>query len=838
MGGIPPTLYFFYKNCGVDYIIDVVIFSVVKKNNDTMKKVLILFAVCVLCSVQMLALDTLALNGVKFSVDTTAVYPIGPSTKYIAMTLTRADGKVLHVYQTLVDRTNQYISFEAAVGRDSILGGECISTVAKRHSTEGYHLFAGHNGDFYVTQGDVGLPTGACVCDNQLAYTPNNSRPVAAYAEDGTPYAGQFRFNGAAIHNGDTLKINHVNYNRLENQLVLYNNLQGKSTRVNEHGVEVVVTLAEGESWGMNRDIKVVATEYRAYQIGAVIPQNGAVLSGHGTMATALTTIAVGDTITLALNTTMDGASVAIANCVGGDPRALMLKDGKAETAEIWDELHPRTGWGFSQTGDTVIYCIVDGRGTSMGCNTKALAEIMQSAGAYTAVNLDGGGSSSMYIDPFGPMNTCSDGYERSVSNGMFVVNNAPSDNVISAISANINHIKLPMYGTYTPLVFGYNQYGALINTDVQGFELSCDPSLGHIEDGQFVASGTAEGYLTITYQGATTQVHIIKNNEAAIAIRLDSVLIDDVREYPIEVQSIIGINTQLIQPKALTWTIEDPTVCSVVDGVLTGLANGTTLVVGQLGEAKDTLKVVVEIPESNVATMLLTDTEVADWSVKAASTKWNTTLVPATDDDNAKLTFSYSVQRNPYIQLNTNMRLYSLPKRISLTLNPNSAMFSGVMFAIKANSEPLATYVEVNNIEANKEQTITLNFAEVLSTPNDIAIYPLILEYIKFNISTEIEKKDHVVDIKNLQLIYDEMIVEIEDVVNNQGLMVYPNPASDYIVVEGAEGEEVCIYDLEGRCVYQSIMNAAHCTIDASQFATGTYIVKSSSASCKVIIK
>ena len=199
------------------------LFFLLYKNNNTMKKTLILFAVCLFCNLQMMALDTLALNGVKFSVDTTAVYPIGPSTKYIAMTLTRADGKVLHVYQTLVDRTNDYISFEAAVGRDSILGGECISTVAKRHSTDGRHLFAGHNGDFYVTQGDVGLPTGACVCDNQLAYTPNNNRPVAAYAEDGTPYAGKFRFKGKAVHKGVDMTINHVNYNRLENQLVLYN---------------------------------------------------------------------------------------------------------------------------------------------------------------------------------------------------------------------------------------------------------------------------------------------------------------------------------------------------------------------------------------------------------------------------------------------------------------------------------------------------------------------------------------------------------------------------------------------------------------------------------------
>ena len=791
------------------------------------------FAFCI----DLFAVDNIVLNGVSHRVDTTAVYPIGPSTKYIAMTLKRTDGKLLYVYQTIVNRTNQYISFEAHVGRDSILGGEVISKVAQRHSSPGHHLFTGHNGDFYVTQGDVGLPTAACVVDKQLAYTPNNSRPVAAYGADGTPYAGQFSFNGIAVHNGDTLKINHVNYNRKENELVLYNHLQGKYTRTNEYGTEVVVVLAEGEEWGMNKEIKVVATEYRKQQVGAAIPENGAVLSGHGTMATALDALAVGDTVVLRLNTVMNGEEIAITNCVGGDTRALMLKNGVVETNEVWDELHPRTGWGFSQTGDTVIYCVVDGRGTSIGCTTKVLAEIMQSAGAYTAINLDGGGSSSIYIDPFGPMNQCSDGYERSVSNGMFVVNNAPVDSPISAISANVNHIKLPAYGTYTPLVFGYNQYGVLLNTNLTGFELSCDESLGHIENGQFVASGTEDGYLTITYNGAEAKVHIIKNNNVPISMRLDSVVIDNKFEYPIEVQAIIGVNTQLVQPKALTWSVADPTICNVEEGVLTGVANGETFVVGQLGETKDTLKVIVEIPENAVDTIIMDEADVASWKIKTSTSKWNTTLVPATATDNAKLTFTFSAARAPYIQLISDLRLYSLPKEIAFTFNPNDAKFQSILIDVLANNALSSTTLEFANIESNKEQTLTIDVAESFAA-NDIAIYPLMLNYIKFNISTEIEKKDHVVDIKSLQLIYDEIIIEIEDVTAMNDLVVYPNPATDYIVVEGKEGDEVSVYDLEGKCVTQFTIRNSQSIIDTSSLSAGTYIVKSNNASCKVIIK
>jgi hypothetical protein len=113
------------------------------------------------------------------------------------------------------------------------------------------------------------------------------------------------------------------------------------------------------------------------------------------------------------------------------------------------------------------------------------------------------------------------------------------------------------------------------------------------------------------------------------------------------------------------------------------------------------------------------------------------------------------------------------------------------------------------------------------------------VLDYIKFNISTEIEKMDHIVDIKALQLIYDEdFIVEIEDITRANQLMVYPNPANDYFVVEGIVGEDVRIYDLDGQCIGQFTMQDSQLTIDASKFVAGTYIVKSASVSCKVIIK
>ena len=161
----------------------------------------------------------------------------------------------------------------------------------------------------------------------------------------------------------------------------------------------------------------------------AVIAKGGAVLSGHGTGRTALQALAVGDTISLDLNTTVNGSNSDFTSVIGGDPRALMLNNGVLEVNDIWNELHPRTGMGCSVSGDTLVFCVVDGRGVSAGCTTYVLAQLMQSAGAHSAINLDGGGSSALYVREFGPMNRVSDGTERAVSNAIFAVADAPISN-------------------------------------------------------------------------------------------------------------------------------------------------------------------------------------------------------------------------------------------------------------------------------------------------------------------------------------------------------------------------------------------------------------------------
>ena len=89
---------------------------------------------------------------------------------------------------------------------------------------------------------------------------------------------------------------------------------------------------------------------------------------------------------------------------------------------------HPRTAAGVSRDGRTLLLLVVDGRqpGWSIGATLPELAQMMLDAGAWNAVNLDGGGSSAMWHREPGAtagrvLNRPSDGHVRPVANHLGV---------------------------------------------------------------------------------------------------------------------------------------------------------------------------------------------------------------------------------------------------------------------------------------------------------------------------------------------------------------------------------------------------------------------------------
>ncbi len=186
-------------------------------------------------------------------------------------------------------------------------------------------------------------------------------------------------------------------------ELIQFTPAFGQTTEPGE-GVEVV----------LDRSRQVVDLRPR----GGQIPSDGSVLAGTGDAAEWLQTYAqLGTRLNLKTRVLADGEKLPLTetlNVVNGGPRLLRnqaieitgFAEGfqQPENPEFYYRFgvrrNPRTLAGVTASGN-ILLVTVDGRRprVNVGASFIESARILQSLGAVDAVNLDGGGSTSMTID-------------------------------------------------------------------------------------------------------------------------------------------------------------------------------------------------------------------------------------------------------------------------------------------------------------------------------------------------------------------------------------------------------------------------------------------------------
>jgi len=202
----------------------------------------------------------------------------------------------------------------------------------------------------------------------------------------------------------------------------------GDSTHTNPRGVEVYLAP---DALPLRPGVPINA-RVRAVQVGAgnaPIQPGGLVLSGAGSAATFLRPLKPGLEITLEAQfypPLKPGTQI-----IGGGPR--LVSKGRVDlrdehgilTASFAERRHPRTALGLA--GDRLLLVTVDGRqpGYSVGMTLQELAQQMVDLGCEDAMNLDGGGSTTMWTRGV-VRNRPSDGQERKVANALIVFSTAP----------------------------------------------------------------------------------------------------------------------------------------------------------------------------------------------------------------------------------------------------------------------------------------------------------------------------------------------------------------------------------------------------------------------------
>jgi exopolysaccharide biosynthesis protein len=110
---------------------------------------------------------------------------------------------------------------------------------------------------------------------------------------------------------------------------------------------------------------------------------------------------------------------------------SLVLLDEGTVKARDDVALHPRTAIGVDHDSGHVMMLVIDGRQSfSRGYTLVELARMMRTLGAEDALNLDGGGSSTLVAASasgvVGVRNSPSDGGQRPVPNGLGITYTAP----------------------------------------------------------------------------------------------------------------------------------------------------------------------------------------------------------------------------------------------------------------------------------------------------------------------------------------------------------------------------------------------------------------------------
>jgi len=179
-------------------------------------------------------------------------------------------------------------------------------------------------------------------------------------------------------------------------------------------------------TWASARGVEVAVNadffSYDTYLPSGAVASNGVAWGNPDTRGNAV--IAFGaDRLALSRESeVLEPLPSWIREAIGGHPS--VLRDGEVidQTSDLCTVRHPRTALGFSRDRQTLYLLVVDGRSSrSIGMTCEEEAATLRELGAWNAVNLDGGGSSTMWVRGTGTLNEPSDGAARTVSNHLGV---------------------------------------------------------------------------------------------------------------------------------------------------------------------------------------------------------------------------------------------------------------------------------------------------------------------------------------------------------------------------------------------------------------------------------
>lgn len=344
---------------------------------------------------------------------------IVPGLDYANIRLTNQPWSI-HIAR--LDRSRKDFEIITTLGKGTIQGLAPLSEQVKAAKSPQLNPVAAVNGDFFLIapgpyQGD---PKGLQILNGELVSEPDEA---SLWTEaNGQLHSASISKKFALTWPDGSKTSFGLNETPKTNGVVLFTPIFGASTR-NTNGLEIVLESA-GRPWLPLRADENYHARVREVRAAGDTPlvADTMVLSIGRALTDKFTKVKVGGIfqISTAMSTTVKSARFAIGGgpilVTHGNEQKWLTKSGDAHELPR----HPRTAVGWS--GKYFFLVEVDGRqkDLSMGMNYAELAHMMKEIGCTEAMNLDGGGSATFWLNGK-VMNSPSDKHERSLANAVMI---------------------------------------------------------------------------------------------------------------------------------------------------------------------------------------------------------------------------------------------------------------------------------------------------------------------------------------------------------------------------------------------------------------------------------
>ncbi len=253
-----------------------------------------------------------------------------------------------------------------------------ISSIAKNTNA-----IVALNGTYFKPQS--GVPLGTLMIDETMYTGPIYDRVALGIFDDGFDVA-RVQLNASVKTRSLNIKIDNINQPRmLSTHVIAYTTVWGKTSPASpKYGTQIAI----------DNSGQIIAASANSMNI----PDDGYVIVGPKSQLQKLWGV---KKVKVDISTTPEWKNVR--HIISGGP--YLVKNGEVFVDMTAQKLgaiggrNPRSAIGYTADNNLILVA-VDGReGSSIGMTLMELANFMKSVGCVGAINLDGGGSTVMYIN-------------------------------------------------------------------------------------------------------------------------------------------------------------------------------------------------------------------------------------------------------------------------------------------------------------------------------------------------------------------------------------------------------------------------------------------------------